>query len=126
RKGEGEREAQQRDGGRQVHGRRPPSPAASSQPAIGLVQCMRYDCTMDGKRNGGGGVAVVDASNVANSAPSARARLDYLVLVIRRLEEAGLRPIVVADAGLGRRIDDRDGYVRMVASGEIIIAPADM
>lgn len=69
-------------------------------------------------------VAIVDASNVANSAPSARARLDYLTLVVERLVAAGWTPLVVADAGLDRRIDDRAGYLRMVERGEIRVAPA--
>ncbi|MGH7507587.1 MAG: NYN domain-containing protein [Longimicrobiales bacterium] len=69
-------------------------------------------------------VAVVDASNVANSAPSAKARLEYLTLVVACLQDAGVMPVVVADAGLRRRIDDRDGYLRMVEQGRIRVAPA--
>jgi hypothetical protein len=76
-------------------------------------------------RNGEGrrGFAVVDASNVANSAPSAVARLDYLDLLVARLEEAGYATVVVADAGLHRRIDHRDRYAAMVASARIRVAP---
>lgn len=69
-------------------------------------------------------IAVVDASNVANSAPSAVARLDYITVLIARLEEEGLAPLVVADAGLIRRIDDRTGYLRLVEQGRIRVAPA--
>ncbi|MGH7505933.1 MAG: NYN domain-containing protein [Longimicrobiales bacterium] len=69
-------------------------------------------------------VAVVDASNVANSAPSAKACLEYLTLLVARLEAEGVTPVVVADAGLSRRIDDRDGYLRMVEQGVIRVAPA--
>jgi hypothetical protein len=80
---------------------------------------------MPDERNasGGGRIAVVDASNVANSAPSAVARLDYLAVLIARLEEEGLAPVVVADAGLVHRIDDRGGYLRMVEQGRIRVAP---
>jgi prevent-host-death family protein len=72
---------------------------------------------------GRGRVAIVDASNVANSAPSATARLEYLTLVTARLAEAGWTPVVVADAGLVRRIDDRAGYLRRVEEGAIRVAP---
>jgi hypothetical protein len=70
-------------------------------------------------------VAVVDASNVANSAPSAQARLEYLLLVTTALEAAGLVPVLVADAGLARRIDDREAYLQLVGQGAIRVAPAD-
>lgn len=70
-----------------------------------------------------GRMAVVDASNVANSAPSAVARLDYLRLLVARLEAAGLATIIVADATLLRRIDDRPGYLKLVEDGIIRVAP---
>jgi Zc3h12a-like Ribonuclease NYN domain len=70
-----------------------------------------------------GRVAVVDASNVANSAPSATARLEYLTLLVSHLESAGLTAIVVADATLVRRIDDRAGYLKLVEDGFIHVAP---
>jgi hypothetical protein len=66
----------------------------------------------------------VDASNVANSAPSAKARLAYLTLVTARLQAAGVMPLIVADAGLLRRIDDREGYLSLVEQGAIRVAPA--
>lgn len=78
---------------------------------------------MDEARNNRGRTAIVDASNVANSAPAARARLGYLLLLLERLREEGFQPIVVADAGLARRIDDPDGYAALVADGTVIAAP---
>lgn len=69
-------------------------------------------------------IAIVDASNVANSAPSARARLGYLTLVVARLEAEGFEPVVVADAGLARRIDDPARYRELVERGAIREAPA--
>ena len=68
-------------------------------------------------------MAIVDASNVANAAPSARARLSYLHLIVARLRAAGLGVVMVADASLERRIDDRAGYQDLVATGAIVVAP---
>jgi Zc3h12a-like ribonuclease protein len=68
-------------------------------------------------------LVIVDAANVAHSAPSARPRLSFLERLLERLAGEGLDVLVVADAGLERRIDDPDGYRRMVDSGLIRTAP---
>jgi hypothetical protein len=46
------------------------------------------------------------------------------MLVREKLREEGLEPIVVADAALRHRIDDRAGYERLVEGGTVKQAPA--
>lgn len=66
--------------------------------------------------------AIIDASNVVNSAPSAKGRLEYLRLVVDRVRSAGLEPLVIADDRLERRLDRPDDYRAMVAAGEVRVA----
>ena len=67
--------------------------------------------------------AIVDASNVAHAGEKG-ARLATLLAVRDELKEEGFEPILIADAALRHQIDDRDGYERLVESGELQQAPA--
>lgn len=67
--------------------------------------------------------AIVDASNVAHAGEKG-ARLATLLAVRDELREEGFEPILIADAALRHQIDDRDGYERLVESGELQQAPA--
>ena len=69
-------------------------------------------------------IVLVDASNVAHSTEGERPRLENIMLVREKLREEGLEPIVVADAALRHRIDDRAGYERLVEGGTVKQAPA--
>lgn len=71
-----------------------------------------------------GTVALVDGSNVAHATEGQPPRLANLVAVSEKLREEGLEPIVVVDAALRHQIDDRDGYERLVESGDVRQAPA--
>jgi hypothetical protein len=68
-------------------------------------------------------IALVDGSNVAHAAGGA-ARLRNITLVVEKLIEEGLRPVVVADAALRHQIDDPDGYERLREVGQLQQAPA--
>ena len=70
------------------------------------------------------GKALVDGSNVAHSSEGEKARLRNIELVVARLEEDGLEPIVVADAALRHQIDDTQKYEALIDEGEIRQAPA--
>lgn len=70
------------------------------------------------------GKALVDGSNVAHSSEGEKARLRNIELVVARLEEDGLEPIVVADAALRHQIDDAEKYEALIDEGEIRQAPA--
>jgi hypothetical protein len=70
------------------------------------------------------GKALVDGSNVAHSSEGEKARLRNIDLVVAKLEEDGLEPIVVADAALRHQIDDVEAYERRIDAGEIRQAPA--
>lgn len=70
------------------------------------------------------GKALVDGSNVAHSSEGEKARLRNIDLVVAKLEDDGLEPIVVADAALRHQIDQPEVYERKIDSGEIRQAPA--
>ncbi|MFL5384967.1 MAG: NYN domain-containing protein [Longimicrobiaceae bacterium] len=70
------------------------------------------------------GKALVDGSNVAHSSEGEKARLRNIELVVARLEEEGLEPIVVADAALRHQIDEAQKYEQLIDDGEIRQAPA--
>ncbi len=80
--------------------------------------------TGSGQEVAGSRIALVDASNVAHSTEGERPRLENIMLVREKLREEGLEPIVVADAALRHRIDDRAGYERLVEGGTVKQAPA--
>ena len=69
-------------------------------------------------------IAIVDGSNVAYSTEREQPLLRNITLVCDRLQEDGYQPIVVVDAALRHRIDDRQQYESMVDSGRIKQAPA--
>ena len=70
------------------------------------------------------GKALVDGSNVAHSSEGEKARLRNIELVVARLQEHGLEPIVVVDAALRHQIDDTQKYEALIDEGEIRQAPA--
>ena len=70
------------------------------------------------------GKALVDGSNVAHSSEGEKARLRNIELVVAKLEEEGLEPIVVADAALRHQIDEAQKYEQLIDGGEIRQAPA--
>ena len=67
---------------------------------------------------------LVDASNVAHATEGGEARLRNITLVQEKLREAGLEPIVVADAALRHQIDDKAAYERLIDDGKVHQAPA--
>ena len=71
-----------------------------------------------------GGIALVDASNVAHSTEGAGARLANIIAVRDKLRSEGVEPVLVADAALRHQIDDRVGYERLVDAGIVRQAPA--
>lgn len=70
------------------------------------------------------GKVLVDGSNVAHSSEGEKARLRNIELVVAKLEEEGLEPIVVADAALRHQIDRAQEYEQRIDDGEIRQAPA--
>jgi hypothetical protein len=76
-----------------------------------------------GDENGEGRKALVDGANVAHASES-DARLRNIQLICSKLEEEGYEPIIVVDASLRHRIDERGEYERMVEAGEIRQTPA--
>jgi hypothetical protein len=71
-----------------------------------------------------GALAIVDGANVAHASEGAKPRLANIRLVMEKLRDEGLQPIVVVDASLRHDIDDSKGYERMVEQGLIKQAPA--
>jgi hypothetical protein len=69
-------------------------------------------------------VVVVDGSNVAYAEEGEGPQLASIRAVCAKLEEEGLRPLVLVDARLRHTIDDPDGYEEMVEDGRIRQAPA--
>lgn len=67
---------------------------------------------------------LVDGSNVAHSSEGERARLANILLVVEKIREEGLEPIVVADAALRHQIDDSAAYEKLVEDGKVKQAPA--
>jgi len=70
------------------------------------------------------GKAIVDGSNVAHSTEGEKARLRNIELVVAKVEEDGMEPIVVSDAALRHQIDQADKYEALIDAGEIRQAPA--
>lgn len=71
-----------------------------------------------------GRIALVDGSNVAHSSEGEKARLRNIDLVVEKLKEEGLEPIVVADAALRHQIDAQAEYEKRIDDGFIRQAPA--
>jgi hypothetical protein len=71
-----------------------------------------------------GRIALVDGSNVAHSSEGEKARLRNIELVVEKLQEEGLEPIVVADAALRHQIDQVQEYEERIDAGAIRQAPA--
>ena len=76
------------------------------------------------ERQARSGKALVDGSNVAHSSEGEKARLHNIRLVVEKLHEDGLEPIVVADAALRHQIDEPEKYESLIEEGEIRQAPA--
>ena len=70
------------------------------------------------------GKVLVDGSNVAHSSEGEKARLRNIELVVAKLHDEGLEPIVVADAALRHQIDQAEKYEALIDGGEIRQAPA--
>jgi hypothetical protein len=66
----------------------------------------------------------VDASNVAHATEGGEARLANIQAVQEKLREEGFEPLIVADAALRHRIDDKQGYEKLVDGGLVHQAPA--
>jgi hypothetical protein len=69
-------------------------------------------------------LVLVDGSNVAHSSEGDQGLLSNITLVCDKLREEGYEPLVLVDAALRHKIDDRAGYERMVDAGSIRQAPA--
>lgn len=69
-------------------------------------------------------LVLVDGSNVAHSSEGEQGHLTNITLVCDKLREEGYEPLVLVDAALRHKIDDRAGYERMVDAGAIRQAPA--
>ena len=69
-------------------------------------------------------LVLVDGSNVAHASEGDQAILANILAVCDKLREEGYEAVVVVDAALRHRIDDRDGYERLVEGGTIRQAPA--
>ena len=67
---------------------------------------------------------LVDGSNVAHFTEGSSARLQNIVLVMEKLREEGLEPLIVADAALRHQIDDKAKYEQLIESGVVHQAPA--
>ncbi len=80
----------------------------------------RRNINTDGKPR----TAIIDGSNVAHSAPQAKARLDYIQHLRTKLEDEGYEPIVIVDAALRHQIDDAPAFEALENDGRIRQAPA--
>ena len=69
-------------------------------------------------------LVLVDASNVAHATEGEPPRLANILLVRDKLVDEGLEPVIVADAALRHRIDDRERYEQLVDGGDLKQAPA--
>src|SRR5690348_14777160 len=69
-------------------------------------------------------LVLVDGSNVAHSSEGEQGHLSNITLVCDKLREEGYEPLVLVDAALRHKIDDRAAYERMVDAGAIRQAPA--
>ena len=69
-------------------------------------------------------VVLVDGSNVAFSSEGEVGQLKNILAIRERLVADGFEPIVVVDAALRHKIDDPQGYERLVDEGVIKQAPA--
>jgi hypothetical protein len=70
------------------------------------------------------GKVLVDAANVAHATEGSEARLRNITLVMDKLREEGFEPLIVADAALRHRIDDKPAYERLIEDGVVSQAPA--
>ncbi len=69
-------------------------------------------------------IVIIDGSNVAMSSEGEKGILANVLLVRDRLLEDGFEPVILVDAALRHRIDDRANYERLVDEGVIKQAPA--
>jgi hypothetical protein len=67
---------------------------------------------------------LIDASNVAHATEGGVARLENIHLVMDKLREEGFEPLIVADAALRHRIDDKAAYEKLVDDGIVHQAPS--
>jgi hypothetical protein len=70
---------------------------------------------------------VVDGSNIAflEKTPEGKPMLRALLSVRDTLQEMGYRPVIIIDASLQHRIDEREEMEKLIEAGEINQAPAD-
>ncbi len=68
-------------------------------------------------------VVIVDGSNVAYSTEGDGPKLENILLVSRKLQDEGYRPVVVVDAALRHNIDRRSEFEALVDAGSIKQAP---
>lgn len=71
-----------------------------------------------------GSPVLVDVANVAHSTEGAVAKLSNIRLVMDKLRDEGLRPLIVADAALRHQIDDKSAYEQLIEEGIVKQAPA--
>lgn len=69
-------------------------------------------------------VLIVDASNVARDGPAGR--LSRLRVMLKQLDQIGVTSVLIADASLRHRIDDREGYEKLLQEGPVQQAPAGL
>jgi hypothetical protein len=67
---------------------------------------------------------LVDGSNVAHATEGGEARLENILVVMAKLREEGFEPLIVADAALRHKIDDKKAYEQLVDDGVVHQAPA--
>lgn len=82
------------------------------------------DHVRDTQRQERSGLALVDGSNVAHSTEGDQPRLRNIELVVEKLLEDGMEPVVVADAALRHQIDESQKYEALIDDGKIKQAPA--
>lgn len=67
---------------------------------------------------------LIDASNVAHATEGGQARLENIVVVMKKLRDEGFEPLIVADAALRHQIDDKAAYEKLVDDGVVHQAPS--
>ena len=67
-------------------------------------------------------VLIADVSNVVREGPGGK--LSRLRVMVRQLDELGIASVLIADASLRHRIDDREGYEKLLEEGSVRQAPA--
>ena len=67
-------------------------------------------------------VLIADVSNVVREGPAGK--LSRLRIMVRQLDEVGIASVLIADASLRHRIDDSEGYEKLLQEGSVRQAPA--